>query len=217
MSTSNTSPPRPPRRKSSVDSLPGSDEAGKPAPAIVRSLGEDNILYKGRLLYPESGPSRFARRLVDAAPREPARLYLVASPGLWYGVRELLASIDDASALLCVETDPALARLAKGSLAADLASEARLAFVEGRDYDEVLAAAEGLGSYRRVLLVRLSGGAAFDESGYARLAKALDDDSVAAWRNKASLLVLGRLWARNIFRNLARLDSIRPLPGSDGE
>jgi len=174
------------------------------------TAGESNLRHGGRLLYPERGPSRHAERLAAAVPVEPARLYLVASPGLWYGVETLLSRIDPASALICVEADPGLAALSRAALPPALASEPRLVFLEGTAPEACLAAATSLGAFRRTRLVRLSGGAAFAEAEYLRLSAALDAAFISEWKNRASLLVMGRLWTRNIFRNLARLDEIDP-------
>jgi hypothetical protein len=182
----------------------------------VTTAGEDNILYRGRLLYPERGPSRFAERLAAAAEAGPARLYLVPSPGLGYGLAALLAAADEDSSILCVEEDPVLAAFTFPRLKAEFEGNRRLAFVEGLDQGRLLAAARELGGFRRVVLVKLSGGAAFHEAVYARAALLLDEEFRAHWRNRASLLAMGRLWTRNIFRNLAAFDEnlFLPLPRS---
>ncbi len=179
--------------------------------------GEANILFRGRLLYPERGPLRFASRLARAIEGGPARLYLVASPGLFHGLGELLAAIDADSALLCVETDPGLAVLSRASMPTELSANSRVAFVEGAEHGRLLEAAQALGTFRRVVLVRISGGIAFDEGRYLRAAELLDSEFRALWRNRASLLSMGRLWTRNIFRNLAAMGDLqlRALPRTE--
>ncbi|HUX39549.1 MAG TPA: 6-hydroxymethylpterin diphosphokinase MptE-like protein [Rectinemataceae bacterium] len=186
-------------------------DGDRPAdPAIVFCSGEENILAKGRLLYPERGPSRFARRMAEVALEEsrrsgPARLILVLSPGLWFGVTELLAGLPADGALLCVETDPELAALSRAHMPAGLLADRRVGFVAGRDPRAWVEAAARLGRFRRCHPVRLSGGADLDQQSYRDAAFVLDEDFSAYWRNRASLAAMGRLWVRNIFRNLSRL------------
>jgi hypothetical protein len=178
----------------------------------VETSGEANILHRGRLLYPERGPRRHGARMAASLERGPARLYLVASPGLWYGVEDLFAVIDGRSAILCVETDKGLAALARRLMPAGLASSPRCAFVQGADPATLVARARALGSFRHVVLSRLSGGASFDEGSYLRAAAVLEEHFRSEWKNIASLMAMGRLWTRNIFRNLARLEEIAPRP-----
>ena len=210
MSTSSTSVPNPP------NSGKGDREGrGSEAPAIVRSSGEENILAKGRLLYPERGPSRFAVRMARAALEEgraagPGRLFLVASPALWYGVAELLAGLPSDAAILCAETDPGLVAIAMEKMPPSLRADPRLRFAGGKDLRSWIDATMTMGRFRRCLPVRLSGGADLDPEAYRAAASALDESFSAYWRNRASLAAMGRLWVRNIFRNLARLGDISP-------
>ncbi|MEI6387179.1 MAG: 6-hydroxymethylpterin diphosphokinase MptE-like protein [Spirochaetota bacterium] len=181
-------------------------------PRIRESSFQANIQYRGRLLYPERGPLRHAQRLALAYEPEPARLHLLASPGLWYGLAELLASLPADSAVLAIEADPALAALSRSCLPEGLAASTRFAFVEGLDPGALVGAARRLGRFRRVRLVRLSGGAAFSPGAYEKAEALLNEDFSAFWKNRVSLMAMGRLWVRNIFRNLSRLDEIAPEP-----
>ena len=186
-------------------------------PAIVVTAGEDNVLVKGRLLYPERGPSRFASRMAKAAvvagrAAGPARLFLVPSPCLWYGVAELLEDLPSDGAVLCIETDPALANLAEKRMPAAIAADPRLRFVPGEDRGAWIAAAAALGRFRRVMPTRLSGGSDLEPAALREAIALLDEEFASYWKNRASLAAMGRLWMRNIFRNLARMEDIAPLP-----
>ncbi len=181
-------------------------------PRIVESPFQANIQYRGRLLYPERGPLVHAQRLALAFEPEPARLHLLASPGLWYGLPELLASLPADCAVLALEADPALAELSRLCLPEGLDANPRFAFVEGFDPSALVEAARRLGRFRRVRLVRLSGGAAFSPGAYEKAEALLNEDFSAFWKNRVSLMAMGRLWVRNIFRNLARLDEMAPEP-----
>lgn len=183
-------------------------------PEIIETSGSRNLRYRGRLLYSERGPAFAAERAAAACEIGPDRLYLVASPGLWYGVPELLARLGRGSALLCVEADPELAELERRELPEAVRNDSRFSFLETRDSGSILAAARCLGSFRRCVSLRLSGGEAFHAELYRSSAALLQSEFAAHWRSKAALLSMGRLWARNIFKNLASLPdlSLAPLP-----
>ncbi len=219
MSTSNTSAPSPPNKGPSGSGVRAEgDRSRDDRPSdfsIVLTSGEENVVAKGRLLYPERGPSRFARRLAKAALDEarragPGRLLLVFSPALWYGVAELLAELPADGAVLCLETDPGLASLSLERMPEALREDPRVAFVTGGNPRAWTEAATRLGRFRRSQPVSLSGGADLDPAAYREAAFILDEEFSAYWRNRASLAAMGRLWVRNIFRNLARMDEISP-------
>jgi hypothetical protein len=188
--------------------------SGEEAPLVLETPGGLCVSYRGRLLYSGRDPAGLPRRIAAACDRGPARLHLVPSPLLWHGVKELLASMGGGSAVLCVETDPALAALARGAMPAELASDPRLAFIEPRSRAEAVEKALGMGSFRSCSLVALSGGMALDEARYRAMAAAIGSEFESFWRNRAALMILGPRWAMNIFDNLAALPRLgaSPLP-----
>jgi hypothetical protein len=184
------------------------------APLVFQTPGGLSVSYRGRLLYSGRDPSRLPKRIAAACDPGPSRLHLVPSPLLWYGLPELLAAMGPGSAALCVETRPELARLARSAIPPELAADDRLSFVEAASVEEVLEAARGIGRFRACSLVVPSGGESLDTAVYRAMAAALSAEFEASWRNLAALMVLGGIWAKNIFDNLAALPAIdlRPLP-----
>jgi len=174
-------------------------------PELVETGGALNVRYRGRLLYSERGPVSSAVRAVLACDPGPSRLHLVLSPALWYGVPELLSRMGEGSAVLCIEGDPRLARLSRERLPAALRGDPRLVFIETATRSSIVAAAHALGRFRRSSVLKLSGGAQAISTEGAAAAAMLQAEYAAYWRSKATLLGMGRLWARNIFRNLAAL------------
>lgn len=181
-------------------------------PEVLETGGALNVRYRGRLLYPERGPLSLASRTAAAAELGPDRLYLLPSPLLWYGIPELLDRIGEGSALLCLEEDPGLAALAQRHLPPSLRGEPRLGFLASSDPERALAASRALGRFRRVILLRMSGGEALHREAYGQVAARLQAEFAAYWRSQASLMSMGRLWARNIFRNLAALPDLALAP-----
>jgi hypothetical protein len=68
------------------------------------------------------------------------------------------------------------------------------------------------GTFRRVLRLDLSGGAALSPEIYAALDKTFSEGLSQFWKNRATLMRLGRLYSRNLFVNLGRLPGARALP-----
>jgi|GEM_PF-815713 len=196
-------------------------------PELVETAGDSNVKYQGRLLYSERGPLFAARRAAAAAERGPARLYLVPSPGLWYGIPELLSTMERGSALLCVEAENSLMPLELEHMPQELRALVRpdgsplpgspFAFIRAENEGDIENAARALArslslSFRRCVLISLCGGAGFHAGLYRGAASRINALCEAHWRSKAALLSMGRLWARNIFRNLASLPDIAPEP-----
>jgi len=182
------------------------------APLVLETPGGLSVRYRGRLLYSGRDPSKLPRRLAGTCDRGPARLLLVPSPLLWYGVPELLAAMGEGSAVLCVEADPALAALARLRMPERLRDDARLAFLELHSVEAAIAAAASMGDFRSSSLVSLSGGQSLNASLYRAMAASLRDFFESEWRNRAALMTLGPRWASNILDNLAALPWIDPSP-----
>jgi hypothetical protein len=178
------------------------------APLVFETPGGLSVEYRGRLLYSARMPAALPVRIAAACDRGPSRLHLVPSPLLWYGARELLGSMGPGSALLFVETDPLLAALARERMPPELAEDLRVSFIETASIAEIVTAARRMGNFRSCSLVQLSGGPALDAQAYEAMASALQSEFEASWRNRAALMVLGPRWARNIFDNIAALESL---------
>jgi hypothetical protein len=199
----------------SPSSLPGPEGAlpeSRGEPELLETSGALNVRHRGRLLYPERGPALFPERVALATEVGEARLHLVNSPLLWYGAETLRGRLGPSSAILFLEADPRLAALSRERLPPWLGRDGRSAFLCCADEEAVLAAARELGSFRLCVSTDLSGGASLDSARYRRIAARLQSELSAAWRNRASLMAMGRLWTRNIFRNLASLPEIGPRP-----
>lgn len=114
------------------------------------------------------------------------------------------------SAILCVEADPSLAALARESFPSVLSMSEKIVLMESVSPEEVLLQARKMGRFRAASPIALSGGEGLNAALYGRMAALVSTDIENGWRNRAALMVMGRLWTRNIFANLAALPSIRP-------
>ncbi|PKL09402.1 MAG: hypothetical protein CVV51_04100, partial [Spirochaetae bacterium HGW-Spirochaetae-7] len=193
-------------------------------PLLVDTGRGFSLKYRSRLLYSGRDPVAAPRQAAIEAPVLPGTLYVVPSPCLCYGLPELLGRLPDSSAVLCLEADEALFALA--SHAIDEAMPAgslrqRLALSNpARALDAYLSLERSIapGRFRRSVELRLSGGRAFSEATYDAARATIEGDISTRYRNRLSLVRMGRLWTRNVLSNLAsmRWEDTGPLEG-DGK
>jgi hypothetical protein len=188
------------------------------APLVLETPGGLSVSYGGRLLYSGREPARLPSRIAANCDPGPARLHLVPSPLLWYGIGDLLKAMGEDSAVLCVEANPELASLARSRMPRELASDPRVGFLASSSLDEVVQFALSMGNFRACFLSPLSGGESLYPSLYRAMASSISSAFEAEWRNRAALMVLGPRWAKNIFDNIAALPEMAPspLPRFDG-
>ena len=165
--------------------------------------GGFSVEYRGRSLYsriaPRNGPESIVR---DLSPL-PNTLYFIPSPLLGYGIQSLLDRIPESSAVLAVEAEPALAELTRSRLPPEIAAHPRFRFLQTPFTADRCFPYPSV--FRRVLEVRLSGGKALHPKIYDSALQSIEAELNRFWRNRMTLVRMGRLWIRNIVRNLSRL------------
>ncbi|MDC7222150.1 MAG: DUF115 domain-containing protein [Spirochaetales bacterium] len=138
---------------------------------------------------------------------EPDTLYLLPSPLLGYGMEELLERLPERSFLLGVERYQELMALTQPHLPAQLISGKRCALIR-TEYAEATAefvARLGLHRFKRCRRIDLNGGARLAPDFYTALEEKLNRVIFTYWQTRASLVKMGPLWFRNIFRNIPSL------------
>jgi hypothetical protein len=171
------------------------------------------VSYRGKTLLSRIDAIGQAERAAAAFPKSKRTLYLCPSPLYGYGLALFLAALDAESAVLCVEADEqllALSRRAMGGLLAD----PRLGLLPAAGEEEICAYVRdtwGALRFRRVELLRLTGGWQLSPARYEALAAALRQRVTADWGNAMTLVKLGRRYARNALRNLALIPKAFPL------
>jgi hypothetical protein len=173
-----------------------------------------SVAYKGKTLLSTMDPVVLADRTVAAIPKPKGTLYFCPSPLFGYGLKLLLEGISPDSAILCVETDEQLMDLSRKEIDEALRSSPRFRLAQTGD-PAVLCAlvreAWGGRSFRRLEVLRLTGGWQLNPALYDSLADALRRDIAVDWGNAMTLVKLGRRYARNALRNLALLPRSSPL------
>ena len=181
-----------------------------------------SISYRGKTLLSRIDPVAQAERLAAEIPVKERTLYFCPSPLYGYGLSLLLERLRNEaggknSAVLCVEADEQLFEISQNSrreqgwndgtpLALVSVPEQLCAFVRKT---------WGERQFRRVEMIHLTGGWQLFPQLYENLANALRRELAVEWGNAMTLIRLGRLYARNLIRNLALLPEAENIAALD--
>jgi hypothetical protein len=188
-----------------------SNISNEDAPRQLATRRGFSVFYKNKTLLSIIDPIGQAERLVSSLSILGKTLYVCPSPLYAYGLASLLERLDADSAILCVEADELLFTLAREALAqkALALNDPRLCLVfAGHGVAPIRAFVKkhwGSRAFRRVELLRLSGGWQLFPALYEKLADALRRDLATDLGNAMTLTRLGRLYIRNAVRNLPLL------------
>ncbi|MDR0690329.1 MAG: DUF115 domain-containing protein [Spirochaetaceae bacterium] len=177
-------------------------------PRIIEGTGGDSVFYKGKTLLSRIDPKGRAERLARVVPKTPRTLYFCPSPLYGYGLALLLRFLDADSAVLCVEVDDQLLDLSRSAMEGLLRENPGLRLVRAGGAEELCAYVRqtwGARRFRRVEMIRLTGGWQLFPETYDSLAVSLRRNIHTDWGNAMTLVKLGRRYARNALGNLARL------------
>ena len=185
------------------------------------------VSYRGKTLLSRVDPVAKCERLAAGIPLKDRTLYLCPSPLYGYGLSILLDSLEPNSAVLCVEADEKLYELSRNHLGRYTDSRSTLykgrklkplALARALDPLDICAFVRetwGMRVFRRVEVVRLSGGWQLTPQLYGDIEAALGKEIAIEWGNAMTLIRLGRLYARNLVRNLALLGESENLASLD--
>lgn len=165
-----------------------------------------SVSYKGKTLLSLIDPIAQGERLAKTAPLGAGILYFCPSPLYGYGIEWLLTQISPDSAMLCVELDKKLLDLSSQAMGEILKKNPRLGLVGFEDPVQLcvwVGKTWGTRRFRRLEILRLSGGWQLYPDRYTSLAAALRQAIARDWGNAMTLTKMGRRYLRNALRNLA--------------
>lgn len=200
------------------------DSADK-KPCLVPTGQGFSVLYKGRYLYSRYNPSAAAQKTIAALHIEAGTLVLCFSPLLCYGLADLLAKLPERCAVVCIEYDEALYAVFRQTAEQTAFPHADMlftlapgrmrefgAFIQGAAPDSDGKRFAPLSFFRRTVCVELSAGAQFSNNLYRGCADQAAALIAQYWKNRITLIQLGRLFARNLFKNICLIADAQPFP-----
>ncbi|MDR2617255.1 MAG: DUF115 domain-containing protein, partial [Treponema sp.] len=183
-------------------------------PRLLEARRGFSVSYRGKTLLSLIDPIGQAERAVDAVPVMNCTLYFCPSPLYGYGISRLLSRISGDSAVLCVEADERLMALSLAAPETPWKGNPSLTLARTTDAAALCAFVRktwGSRRFRRVTVLRLSGGWRLAPDVYDALADALRQDIAVDWANAMTVVKLGRCFIRNTIKNLPCIPRSRPL------
>ena len=187
-------------------------------PCLVETRQGFSVLYNEKPLYSKYAPKDSILKIVNNLEILPNTLILCFSPVLGYGLEELLAKLPENSFILALEKDKALYdfSLTENESLVKNAIPQKNAFlylhtenplqiaklVNNYDVGPTFPDFPKIATFKRVLPLDFSGGAKLNQEFYQQTTSLLDDSISQFWKNRTTLIKLGRLYAGNFFRNL---------------
>ena len=188
------------------------------------------MVYKGKTLLSRVNPAAQAEKIIAGLSIREKTLYLCPSPIYGHGLELLIKKINEAandtslensSAILCVEADSELCEISKSSLAlifAENINKKNVYFSDASSVEEILSFFRktwGKRHFRRIESLRLTGGWQLNPSLYDEMEKTLRSEIALAWGNAMTLIKLGRLYIKNLIQNLPLLANAGDLKDLD--
>ena len=174
------------------------------------------VLYRGKTLLSRIDPVAQGERLAREIPVKERTLYFCPSPIYGYGLSLLIERLQNElqqknSAILCAEADGYLFEIS-GKAFKEINGNAggfqTLALTKATRPEDLCSFVRGIYGervFRRVEVIHLTGGWQLYPELYDDMAGALRREIAREWGNAMTLIRLGRLYARNLIRNLASL------------
>ena len=161
------------------------------------------VFFESRYLYSKYEPMLRSRRAAELAPTENRCIYVVPSPLLGYGLDILAKRIPDDSIILAIEISESLMALC----APYARKNDRVIYVRLSSFAALNEVFNSIGpwNYRKIRRVDLGAGSSLNPKLYDELIGFLIDALTNYWRNRNTLLRLGRQWIRHVYANLCEL------------
>ena len=179
-----------------------------------------SLVKNGKALLSGVDPVSRADKTVNAFSLKDRTLYLCPSPLYGFGLARLLSRLETEapnSAVLCIEADPELFDLAMGNIDPLVLKNSKLHITNICDCEKlysVICSLWGAMTFRRIENIRLNGGWQLFAELYDSVCAQLRREIALQWSNALTLSKLGRLYIRNLLRNLSlitRFQSIENL------
>lgn len=187
-----------------------------PKPCLVDTGRGFSVVYQDRHLYSRYDPKRAPIAAISRITIQPQTLIIVLSPLLGYGLNELFAKLPDNCFVLGFEVDTNLYELSKNHIPEHIQNDHRFALVHQKTVSDLLLWFEKNQTppVRRCVALEASAGTTLNSVFYRKAVAAMDSFIATWWKNRMTVVLLGRNYHRNILRNISLLSDSIPIPQS---
>ncbi|MBQ1833586.1 MAG: DUF115 domain-containing protein [Treponema sp.] len=184
-------------------------------PRLVDTGSGFSVLYRGRLLYSKYNPARSVTSLIQKLELLPSTLVIINSPCLFYGLTDLIKKLPEGCVIFAAEDDENLFALSEGSLkkikeenpGTDFSNVHLFSTKNLPEMDSFLRKTVNAGTIRRAVQIDFCAGKSFNPEIYKLIFSAAQEIISTFWKNRVTLVKMGRLFSKNIMKNLRCLDS----------
>ncbi len=196
-------------------------------PCLVQAGQGFSVSYKQKFLYSKYAPDKAIEGIIQNTKILPESLIIINSPCLWYGLSSLAKSIDDSCFIIAVEHDKALFSLSEEKLEDEPFKDKVVLLPQENLSGSLYSLTEALctskkitinstefpkrGTFRRVIRFDFSAGIQFNRDFYNHFFDTLQNAISTFWKNRITLVKLGRLYSKNLLKNLRLLENSIPL------
>lgn len=189
-------------------------------PCLVETRQGLSVLYKNRFLYSKYNPAANIERLVDSLEIKKDTLILCFSPILGYGLESLHKKIPSGCFMLAIEANPQLVELYKirplpaniGFLGPDRLENIYNILTKKNQITDNGVKIPPPGTFKYCLRIDFSGAPALSQEEYQTIQQRAELAVSNFWKNRLTLIKMGRLYHRNIIRNLALVSAACNIP-----
>lgn len=198
--------------QNNIDSRPQIGNQKTEAPGLIQTRQGVSVLYKDKYLYSKYDPSKSILNIISGISIPEYSIILIFSPVLWYGLKELLSKLPDNSTAAVFEYDENLFDFALKNIPEELkpAFNSKIKIFNRSNIADYYSFIQN-NHYRKTLKIEFSAGAAFYKNEYDEISLLTQRVIDQFWKNRLTLIKFGRLYSKNIFKNLSLLSQSVPL------
>lgn len=183
-------------------------------PCLVETRQGFSVLYENKYLYSKYSPKESIKKVIDNLTILPNTLILCFSPVLGYGLEKLFSILPENTFVIGIERDKNLYDFSKSSsesiIPSLLETKENFLYINFESPLEIAKLVNNLSSiefpklanFKRALPIEFSGGVQLNLEFYKNVVNLVDDSISQFWKNRTTLIKLGRLYAGNFFKNL---------------
>ena len=187
-------------------------------PLLIQTDRGFSVLYRNKYLYSKYNPQAAITAQIASLQIPDSALILCLSPVLGYGLKELAEKLPASSYILALECDQMLMRFSLDHCDFSPFVHQRFSYIRTDSIAEVLKKIEALSlfPFKKCIALSCSGGVQLNQVFYDEVRLYADEVISRFWKNRITLMHLGRNYAHNTFRNLLSLarSSAKSMTGS---
>ena len=181
-------------------------------PSLVETRQGVSVLYKDHFLYSKYDPSKAILNIISNLSIPEYSIILIFSPVLWLGLKELLAKLPATSSIAVFEYEKPLFDFAlenfPNELKDHLNNKIQIFNKSGiKNYFTFIQKQH----FRKCLKIDFSAASALYKEDYNKILSLTQKVIDQFWKNRLTLIKFGRLYSKNIFKNLTLLSDAIPL------